>query len=357
MDGTRLTVFGQGESVGHIFEIGSEDDAWKLLENLQDDSFAAPSTLVLGDWCHVKLYLKGKQWNSSITPSIFPVFNQLQELVYSTYAEIQYGGKKRKLTKEEKEALEIVITISGGSANQQQDFRTSLCELGRALANKMTGRQIVFVLTVIALSVAGTVVHRDYAQNKRDIRLAEVGAKDKKTMLEGMQFMSMEETKRMELLVKSTAQSELLEKIQKNIENLHESMLKAATQAEESNISGVRLKKAEANELIKAKREKPSPLQIYGVFQILSIDWKGVPHQVLLKRIDDGFVIRANFELPWLPEDSRKIMQRAEWKENGEKAFEAKINARETKGKIVNADLVRVDAIKETTDDDTERSP
>lgn len=105
--------------------------------------------------------------------------------------------------KEEKEALEIVITISVGSANQQQDFRTSLCELGKVLAGKMTERQIVFVLTVVALSVAGVVCHKDYAQYRRDVRLAEISAADKKAMLENMQFMSMEETKRIELLLKA----------------------------------------------------------------------------------------------------------------------------------------------------------
>src|SRR5690606_13867462 len=111
MDNTRLTVLGQDPRAVHALVIESEDDAWDLLEKLQSDDFETPDDIVFGEWAALSIYLKGGKFQSSLTPSVFPVFQKLQKEVYRTYSQCKYGYRTKSLTKEERERLEIVIHV------------------------------------------------------------------------------------------------------------------------------------------------------------------------------------------------------------------------------------------------------
>ncbi len=323
----------------NIITLKSEDDAWKLLEQLQDNRTPVPDDISIGDWCALNICLEGEKWESSLTTSIFPVFEEFQSAVYHAYAEAKYQNKKQKLKKEEKEALEIIIKVTKGSSKTQTSF--DLATIAKACVNKMTSRDILIAVVVIALIWGGTTVYKDYVQSVRDTRIIELTNQDKKAMLESLQFMSQEETKRMEIYSKAVQTNPLVQSVTEDAVEVHQQMLKSATKAEASKINGVYLQKEVAQELVKTTKEEPKPSQINGTFQVLNLDWSE-PHQITLKRIPDGIVVRAAFDLQWLSDESKEIIKNTEWKEDGHKVLSAQINARIIKDKIVSAELISV---------------
>lgn len=351
MKQNKLTVFGQDPNLVRALIIKTEDEAWELLENLQKDSYEAPNDIVIGDWCRLELHLQGKIWDSTITPSLFPVFQSLQKIAYHAYAFAKYGDKNKKLSNQEKDALEVIIRVTGGSSNQSSGL--DLIEIAKAYVDKMDGKQALIGVLLIALAYGSTTIHKNSVESAKEVRLAELNLQDKqvfiKALLEDHKFASEQEIKKMELFNRAMQRSEMVRPIEKEIDNLHFNMLKSATKAEESTISGVHLEKELAKELVKGIRVSPKPVQINGIFQVLKLSW-GTPHQITLKKLDDNLIIKANFDLSWLSEESKRIIKNAEWEENGNKLLVADINARMSKDKIVNAELIRVKHINDAND-------
>ncbi len=327
----------------NVLTLTSEEDAWKFLENLQKEDFTLPRDISFGDWCNLTIYLKGEKWSSSITTSIFPVFEQLQQSVNHAYAKAKYS-KKVKLTKEEKEQLEIIIKVSEGSSDTETKINWTA--LGKACISKMTNKQIFSLLVIIALLFTGTVAHKDHLQNTRDIQIIKEANEDKKAVLESMQFMSEQETTRMTMLVELAHKNEITNDALKDSSILHKQLVKTSTKATTSKVNGVELTKEQAEILSKSPKTEPTPKQINGVFEVLSLDWKSEPHKISLRRVSDKLIIAPSFQLPWLSENAKEVMKNTEWNESGPKYLQAKINARFSKGKVVDAELVDVDPIE-----------
>jgi hypothetical protein len=242
------------------------------------------------------LYLVGDKWHSSITPSLFSLFQSVQAIVNKTYAHALYGNKNKRLTDEAKELLEIVINIYDGSSKQSADYAKILERIAKKMVGKMTGRQVVLTIVLCSLIVGGVVSYKDYVQGMRDVRLTESHSNDIKELLKNIQLMSNEETKRMELLTSAISKNDVVQATDKEVEKFYKRKLKASTYADESIISGISLEADVAEELLKAKGNEPEPIKINGSFEILSIDW-ALPHTITLKRISDGIVVKARFDL------------------------------------------------------------
>lgn len=338
----ELTLFGQKGALVNALVVESEEDAWKLLTKLQNPNFAAPDDVIFKNWNNFELHLKGQQWNSSITPSLFPLFNNIQSLVYQSYAKAKYGDKKKRLTNEEREKLEIVIRVTQGSSKPK--IKIDLQALALACVGKMSSKDILIAVLVITLGITSQAMYADYLQSVKDARLTELHNEDKKALLDHMEFASKEETKRAKLLADAASKNEITSDLIEEVEDIHQSMLKSATKATTTTANSVSITQPIAEELIKSKRQKPEPTQINGLFRISNIDWND-PNQITLARLEDGIIIRAVFDLKWLSEDAKNIIKNTEWKTQGDKVFRANINARiGSNGQIVNAELVRVES-------------
>lgn len=349
MKNNELTLFGQVKSLTNALILKSEEDAWLLLKELQSSSFSLPADLIFKDWNKLELRLEGPIWDSSLTPSIFPVFQNLQNVINHAYAEAVYGNKNKRLTAEERDLLEIIISVRSGSS--LSEIKVALTEFAKAAAKKMTKNQLFVLALLIILSVTGYVVYKGYLENTKEIRLHELDSDEKKAILHGMQEMSKEETERVKLFTDALSKNPVASAIREEIEDLHQSLLKASTKAEKTTANGVPITKDIARELIKSKRQKPEPTQINGLFKILNINWDS-SNEITLSRVSDGLVVKAAFDLMWLPQEAKDIMMNAEWKA-GDKVFKANINARiSPDGRIVNAELVRV-AKPDTRSDET----
>lgn len=334
------TLLGQNKEEALI--IKSEDEAWALLEKLQRDDFEAPDDLILNDWFRLEFHLQGDKFDSSITPSLFPVFHSLQRAINRSYADAHYGYKSARLTNEEKEKLEIIIRVTGGSSNLSSWF--DLSQLGPDFLKKMTKKQVFILLLSTALLWGGTTAWRDYLENKKEARIEELRNAHEKQLLEHLQFASQQETKRMELMAEISQRNENVRSVYEESEKLQEEKLKAATKSVKAEISGVKLEQTVAEQLIKNTREKPEPTRIDGVFQVLKLDWDNPEFaQITLKRITDDLIVTATFNIKFFSDAEKETIKNAEWDEQGYKTLKANINARKSRGRIVDAELMRVE--------------
>lgn len=345
----RTTIFGNNVNADGVYVIRNEDDAWNLLEKLQNDDFEIPDDIAFDGWGTFQLYLNGEKWNSSLSPSIFPVFQQLQKNIHRLYAEVQYNGQTSKLTNEDKDNLEIIIQVSPGSS----DTKTKLdyTELAKACLKKMDGKQVLCGIIACGLMYSGVTVYKSHLQTQRDIRIEESQSKKTEEILQAVQFMSAQETQRMHLMERALRGNELEGLLYSSSSDLYSEMIKSATKAEESTISGVSMNADIAKELSKSKNPKPQPIQINGHFKVLRVDQSNKPlTEITLKEVGgDERVVKAKFDLIWFNDEDKEIIKNVEWDESGEKFIKANINARisEKDGHVVSADLVKVYPLEE----------
>lgn len=355
MDDNSLTILGQDPKAVDAFVINSEDEAWELLERLQNDDFEAPEDIFVGDWANLRVYLRGQKFDSSITPSVFPVFQRLQKEIYHAYSDCAYGYRLKRLSNEEKEKLEIIIHVSGGSADTETKY--NLNDIIGACVGKMTPKQI-FTIAIIAIVVWGGVsAYGEYVQSKANTRILEIENEEQKELLRHIEAAGELDLKRMELVASISQTNDIARHIYEQSDDVQREKLRAATKAESSEISGVELNQVQAEELSKTKREKPQPQRIDGAFQILNLNWDSVEHaEIKLKRITDGLTVTAVFSKDYLNDEAKEIVKTSEWDEQGYRLIRAQINARVLRNKIVDADLMRVSA-PEQEDYDHIKSP
>lgn len=352
MNSNELTIFGKDPRSINVLRIETEDDAWNLLSNLQNDDFEPPEDILFGDWCNLEICLQGDKWHSSLTPSIFPVFETLQRTIYRSYAEAKYGDKNKRLTKDERERLEIIIRVSEGSS--LIDALINFGEVARGAVDKMESKHITIAIVVAVLTYGGTTVHKHYAQNLKEIRQEELSNEDHKAVLEALQFSGEQETKRMKILYAAIKNNDLAQTIYEDSDELHNDMIRSASKAERSIIEGVELEQEVAQELIKSKRKKSEPLQINGLFEVVKLEWHSrTLADITMKHLEDGQRITAAFDLMWFDDEQKEIVRNAEWNEDNPKLIKCNVNAHKTEdGKIVDAQLARIENVtKEDYDD------
>jgi len=300
--------------------------------------------------------LQGEKWRSSLTPAIFPVFETLQRTVYRSYAEAKYGNKNKRLTKEEREKLEIIIRVSEGSS--VIDTLVNFGELARGAVDKMESKHITIAIVVAVLTIGGTTVHKHYTQALKETRQIELFNDDKKTTLEALQFASEQETERMKILYGAIKDNELAQTIYEELDDLHSDMIRSAAKAEKSVIEGVELEQEVAQELVKSKRTKPEPIQINGLFEVSKLEWHSkTMADITMKRVEDGQKVTAAFDLMWFNDEQKEIVRNAEWDEENPKLIKCKVNAkRREDGTIVDAQLARIENVTEEDYDDIKAS-
>lgn len=342
---TKTSLWGTDPNAPNVLILNNEEDAWELLANLRDDNYRPPDDILFGDWINLEICLQGEKWNSTITPSIFPVFETLQTVIYRAYAEAKYGNKKKRLTKEEREFLEIIIKVREGSSI----FETisNLKEIAIEGAKNMESKHILIGILTIALLYGGTTAYRYHLEYVKSIRVAELENEEKKAALESLKIAGEQEIARMKIMQDIVNNNKLAQTVYEDSEELHNSMLRSSTKAENSIVDGVELDQETALELTKSKRVKPEPLQINGHFHVMKLEWHtSTLAEITFRRVEDAMIVKATLDLAWFDDTHKEIIKNAEWDEKNPKIIKANINARISKdGKVTNAELVKVEAV------------
>ncbi|HET9646181.1 MAG TPA: hypothetical protein VFP68_23145 [Burkholderiaceae bacterium] len=95
--------------------VRSEEEAYALLQNALDGTLPPWAELQFDGWPRLEIYLKGKEFDRSITPPLMRGLLELQKGIYQSYGAAKYDNPTKRLSDEEKKALEIIVRVEGGS--------------------------------------------------------------------------------------------------------------------------------------------------------------------------------------------------------------------------------------------------
>ncbi|MGB0662697.1 MAG: hypothetical protein ACPGMR_02775 [Pontibacterium sp.] len=321
------------------FIISNEDDAYEVLKTLMDEHLdPSKFTIELKGWPTINLHLTGDKYHQTITPSMMKGFLELQKGIYRSYALTKYKSPNtNKLTKAERDELEIEVKVSNGSSNYDINLQSLLEKFISTGVDKMDGSQIVVVILGVFLTYAGSTAFRYYLDTRRQEKEQEVASAEKLAQLDTMKKMSEEETERTKILAQLVRQNATFDNVQRTAYDTTTELLKSMRNADAGSFQGIEITGSQADLITQNARRKSSDVRLDGRYRILSVDSSHhEDFKVKVRDIDSGDTFNAKVQDDSLTDTFLKRLQKAEWEK---KPVELKINAKE-KDNIISAALV-----------------
>lgn len=269
----------------------------------------------LQGWPKLKVRLTGDKFDSTMTPTVMKSFIELQNLVYRSYALAQYGSDDtRKLSKEERDELEIEVKVDQGSSIYEVDFQEVLVKFAEKAAENMTPEAIV--VTVLGLGVlwVGKTSFQAYLNYRKDIRMAEAKTEEQRHLLEGVERLSREETERLAVMQRLFMANPMLNQVNQQSYDTKTELLRGFSSADNATVEGVEVEPDVAQELITNARRKAVEQRLDGYYRILRVD-SSHPDEFRVKvRKNRGTLeFEAVVEDAFLNADMKETLQLAEW--------------------------------------------
>ncbi|WP_431221708.1 hypothetical protein ACQ86O_14535 [Serratia sp. L9] len=321
--------------------INSEEEAFALIENYLA-GYPLPDHISFDGWPSLSFRLEGDNFQQSITPSVMKGFIEMQSQINKSYALAKYGvPDPRKLTKEEREDLEIKVKVEKGSSVFNVDIDGFLTKLGQELVGKMSPQEIMVTLLGAALIWGGVSIFRRFLDNRKEVRLSELNKDADKEHLKTMQSMSQEETKRLELMTRFINKTPLLDNMERMSYDAKTEMVKSFVRADEAEIDGIILDSEMAKELTTNARRRSTEMRIDGIYRIEEVN----------NTDPEAFKVKArntvtNQRLTCLVQDifldesgNKDALVRAEWER---RPVHLSINAKHVDGEIKSAIILYV---------------
>ena len=171
--------------------IRNEEDAWDNLQRALANKISETATITFQGWPVFKLTIEGKDFNGTIPTRIMPPILDLQKEIHRIYCNAKYGTNNiRKLKAEEKEHLELIVSIKPGSTKFVTDLFKALNEIIKS--SNMSGRETIILLVSISTIIATSVGWKDWLSLKEQARGQEITVQ-----------MSKQETQRLDLITQA----------------------------------------------------------------------------------------------------------------------------------------------------------
>ncbi|HEK0816007.1 hypothetical protein [Pseudomonas aeruginosa] len=294
--------------------IRSEEEAFEAIERLLT-GVSFKGRIELEGWPKLKVRLVGEKFESSITPSVMRSFIELQNLVYRSYAIARYEtDDTRRLSKEERDELEIQVKVEEGSSIFEIDFQDVLIKFAEKAGESMTPE--LMAVTVLGLGVlwAGKTAYGSYLNYRKEVRLAEVKSEEQRDMLSTMQALSREETQRAQVLNRLLLSQPSLAAVEQQAYDARTEMLKGFATADEATVSGFEVSQDVAKELVTNARRRAVEKRLDGYYRVVRVDSSDPDSfRVKVRRRKSGVEFEAYVENDTLDGEMKETLQYAEW--------------------------------------------
>lgn len=311
--------------------IKSEEDAWNALQLALANELDETALVVFEGWPVFKLTIEGKDFKGSIPTRVMPPILELQKEIHRIYCNARYNtDDTRRLRPDERELLELVVSIKPGSTKFITDLFKALNEIVKN--SNMNGKEAVVLLVSVSAIVATTLGWKDW-----------VGFKERQHGQEVTVRLSEEETRRLQLVTDALKAKPELNKNKEFISNFQSDLsrrLKPEDQIkinEEPVITGVR-----AAEIVPKPRIEAQEVRIDGEFFINEVKFPksfGGKYRFSVTRVIDSMNIMVDASSDKLTADQITILKDGGF---GLKKVIMQINARELRGRISSANLVSI---------------
>lgn len=325
--------------------INNLNDALELLKRALNDELNHYD-LQISDLNKFSMHLTGDKFHQTITPSVMKGFIDLQNAIYRSYAQIKYNEASiLKLSKHEKDVLELEVKVVDGSAGFELNIQELFEKLLGLLVGKMTSKHIFILVLSTILLYGGYEVHNNYLENQKEIRLAEIALeKDVSAKQERLATVALlsdrsaDETK--EVLARAAEVAPQVKTIKEEAKNASHSLIKSAQAADSIDFDdgNIRLTGDAAKELTKTSPSRWVDVRIDGTYFVVNVDSShSAKRKIRIRNTETQQEVLAILENDTLDQRNLDIIQNAEW---GYTQVFLKVRAKELNGIYKEAEII-----------------
>tara|TARA_B100000700_G_scaffold193440_1_gene212998 strand:+ start:1401 stop:2450 length:1050 start_codon:yes stop_codon:yes gene_type:complete len=298
-------------------------------------------------WPTLEILVKGEGYNGTITPSIMHGFIEFQKAIYRTFALTRYNSVNiNKLTKDDKDALELWIKVDEGSSLFSVDFQQLLERFVDRVGDKVTPKSLVIIALIVAAGYVGDSSFKSYVENRRLTRIAELESQERIAELEERQYADRLDVERMQILADATRDEPRAANIREYADEARLGVMKSLRGSEEASVAGVTLDGEVATELTKNARREAHEVRLDGLYRVHVVD-SSVPDvfKIRVRNIENGESFVAIVQDETLENRHKRLIQQAEWAKT---PVFMSINAREVGGEIRKAVVLGAEQAPDT---------
>lgn len=306
--------------------IRSEEDAYAILAAVADGKTFEYDKIRFEGWPTLSLYMKGDKFEQSITPTVMKGLLELQRGLYRSFAAARFGTPDKRLTDDERKALEIQVRVGGGSSNFEINFQELAQKLIENIGDRMDPNKLLYTVVAIAVLYFGQSAYSAYLQSRTEERATEVANEAIKTLLEAQKFASAEETKRLAVIQRLGNQDAVIANIKDEAEDAQAGLVKSMSAASEASLAGIEVPPEVSEVLSQNARRKSQVVRLDGLYRLLKLDWSDpTTFKVRATNINTGVELDAIVQDETLTGKYKDALKAAEW---SRKPVQLQINAK-----------------------------
>ncbi|HEY8096702.1 MAG TPA: hypothetical protein VIE65_11520, partial [Methylobacter sp.] len=245
-----------------------------LLSFIDDPEFSPSESMKLGDWVRTHVYIPDEDIHSEISPPYMEAFLGVQKSIYLFAAYAKFGvANPRLLSDLDRHNFEIIVKVSGGSAEYVADLSKALGRCLKVLSGKMDGRQATLVILGLGLLFTTAWCFPSWIESQRAIKIDENHSKEHIEALRALTTVSHGKDelykKLLELLDKQGHAGEI---VIVAANTAYDALLKAASKTDMSIINGQALTSGDADLLRKTARKVSTKRYVIERVRVVDIN-------------------------------------------------------------------------------------
>lgn len=276
--------------------ISSDEEAWALLEELLANEFEDEDVpeLQLDGWPIFDL--ASAKGEAEISTTTMQGFLTLQSSVRRTYLTYAKGYRDlRGLDEDSRSKLELSVKVEQGSSIFKVELDEQVKEFGRALLDKVSGRDVIIAILAGGLIFAGQSVWKAHIAENARVRIAEVQSAETRQVLEGVARLSEEETRRMEILGNAYEAVPETRVSEEEASEARQELLKSLPPGYRAVIEGIDLPSEALEEIIKTQRQLSEEVTVQKTYFIERAQTTEGGFQVRLRDVETNQFVSAGF--------------------------------------------------------------
>lgn len=331
-----------------VIPIRSEADAIALIEQHIDGTLPEGAQISFDGWPNLVIKLEGDKFDQSLTPSVMKGFVELQRAIHRSYAATRYDDPSRRLSDEEKQALEFTVKVEQGSSIVEVNLQEPVLRILQDLVGKMDPNSALIAAVTLATLFVGKSLLGKYLDNQRQDKAERARNERDRVMLENMQIMSAEETRRAQVIAGLVESNHQLINVSRIAHDARTELVRSMSSADQVEISGIVMDGDMAATLTRNAREMSSEIRIDGLYKILRVDASDPSvFKVKVAHMETRREIEAIVQDDSMNSDNKRALQQAEW---ARRPVRLEINAKLLRDRVHKAVILRVSPVDATSD-------
>lgn len=298
----------------------------------------------VGAWATIGVRLP--TYHSEMPSPFLEAYSEVQASIYRIAAFIKYDiADIRVLTNADLEHYQLVVRVSEGSANLDDNVADLINRIAEVAFGKMSGRQAVLTILGLGVLFAGSWGWLAHLDARKEVRLAEIASVERRAALESVTLTSRESREQVDRLIGvMMADNEASRRAAAAAAEAHTEMLKAASKVDETEIGGVHITREEAKELRASPRRRSATEIVEQEMRVVDVNTADpASTTIILEDLDTQKQHKVTFSDRVIAAVSREVVISA-LAERGTALF--KIIRRSVEGDVVSVDILSVTKIE-----------